>query len=57
MSIAHSHLHRDLAGQKVLPVDDVFTSGAQIHTVAHHLLHTGHAGEVRGLVLARVPWS
>ncbi|WP_461009599.1 hypothetical protein [Streptomyces capparidis] len=50
-------VHRDLTGQRVLLGDDIFTTGAQFHTVARYLVQTGHAEEVRGLVLARVPWG
>ncbi|WP_234443735.1 ComF family protein [Streptomyces sp. NRRL B-24484] len=48
-------LHRPVDGLCLLLVDDVFTTGAQMTTVARFLLAHG-AAEVRGLVLARVPW-
>lgn len=62
MTAARQHaaalrLHRDITGQRILLVDDIFTTGAQIHAVARYLIQTGRAEEVRGLVLARVPWS
>ncbi|MEU3401350.1 ComF family protein [Streptomyces filamentosus] len=47
---------RDLKDSTVLLVDDVFTSGSQLQHVALRLRAMG-AAEVRGLVLARVPWS
>lgn len=47
---------RDIKGSTILLVDDVFTSGSQLQHVALRLRATG-AAEVRGLVLARVPWS
>ncbi|WP_331738521.1 ComF family protein [Embleya sp. NBC_00896] len=50
-------LNTDVSDQRILLVDDVFTTGAQFHTVGRYLIETGHAHEVRGLVLARVPWS
>ncbi|MDH6545938.1 hypothetical protein M2162_000035 [Streptomyces sp. SAI-041] len=40
----------------ILLVDDVFTSGSQLQHVALRLRASG-AADVRGLVLARVPWS
>lgn len=43
-------------GKRILLVDDVFTTGAQMHTVAKYLMTTGGASEVRGLVLARASW-
>nr|WP_224291165.1 phosphoribosyltransferase family protein [Streptomyces olivaceus] len=46
----------DIRGATVLLVDDVFTSGSQLQHVALRLRATG-AADVRGLVLARVPWS
>ncbi|PRH80740.1 hypothetical protein C6N75_02245 [Streptomyces solincola] len=46
----------DIKGATVLLVDDVFTSGSQLQHVARRLRATG-AADVRGLVLARVPWS
>ncbi|MFE4514732.1 ComF family protein [Kitasatospora sp. NPDC056783] len=44
-----------VTGLTVLLVDDVFTTGAQMTTVARLLRQFG-AREVRGLVLARAPW-
>ncbi|MET9914888.1 ComF family protein [Streptomyces sp. NPDC006476] len=46
----------DLRGATILLVDDVFTSGSQLRQVALRLRASG-AADVRGLVLARVPWS
>ncbi|MFF9244540.1 ComF family protein [Streptomyces sp. NPDC014776] len=46
----------DITGATILLVDDVFTSGSQLQHVARRLRATG-AADVRGLVLARVPWS
>ncbi|MFE7961192.1 ComF family protein [Streptomyces sp. NPDC057413] len=46
----------DIEGATILLVDDVFTSGSQLQHVARRLRATG-ASDVRGLVLARVPWS
>ncbi|MFH0246216.1 ComF family protein [Streptomyces sp. HK10] len=46
----------DIKGATILLVDDVFTSGSQLQYVARRLRATG-AADVRGLVLARVPWS
>ncbi|WP_019544770.1 phosphoribosyltransferase [Streptomyces sulphureus] len=45
-----------LKGATILLVDDVFTSCFQFQHVALRLRATG-AADVRGLVLARVPWS
>lgn len=45
-----------IAGATILLVDDVFTSGSQLQHVARRLRATG-AADVRGLVLARVPWG
>ena len=50
-------LHTDIADRRILLFDDLFTTGAQFHAVARYLRHAGGASEVRGLVLARVPWS
>ncbi|MEW2515964.1 phosphoribosyltransferase family protein [Streptomyces sp. NPDC046870] len=47
---------RDIKGATILLVDDVFTSGSQLQHVARRLRATG-AADVRGLVLACVPWS
>jgi predicted amidophosphoribosyltransferase len=46
----------DIKGATILLVDDVFTSGTQLQHVALRLRASG-AADVRGLVLARVPWS
>ncbi|MFF7249855.1 ComF family protein [Embleya sp. NPDC008237] len=46
----------DIKGAGVLLVDDVFTSGSQLQQVALRLRASG-AADVRGLVLARVPWN
>ncbi|GGS45324.1 ComF family protein [Streptomyces violaceus] len=46
----------DIKGRTILLVDDVFTSGAQLQHVALRLRASG-AADVRGLVLARVPWG
>ncbi|MEU8708712.1 ComF family protein [Streptomyces sp. NPDC048565] len=46
----------DIKGARVLLVDDVFTSGSQLQHVGLRLRASG-AADVRGLVLARVPWS
>ncbi|MEV6942997.1 ComF family protein [Streptomyces sp. NPDC051172] len=46
----------DIKGATILLVDDVFTSGSQLQHVALRLQASG-AAEVRGLVLARVPWG
>ena len=50
-------LRADVRGRHVLLVDDVFTTGAQFSTVAELLIKNGGAAEVRGLVLARAPWT
>jgi predicted amidophosphoribosyltransferase len=60
MTAAQEHasaleLRSEVEGQRVLLVDDVFTTGAQMVTVASFLRDQG-ATEVRGLVLARAPW-
>ncbi|SBW22927.1 hypothetical protein FDG2_3319 [Candidatus Protofrankia californiensis] len=62
MAAAHEHAEAlDLRGsvedKSVLLVDDIFTTGSQIHTVAKRLQAAWGANEVRGLVLARVPWG
>ncbi|MFE7779208.1 hypothetical protein ACFU5O_36125 [Streptomyces sp. NPDC057445] len=49
------HLRRSVAGKRILLVDDVFTTGAQFHTVGTFLTTQGRAKEVRGLVLGRTP--
>ncbi|MEU8352280.1 ComF family protein [Streptomyces sp. NPDC048845] len=46
----------DINASTILLVDDVFTSGSQLQHVARRLRATG-AADVRGLVLARVPWT
>ncbi|WP_316745352.1 phosphoribosyltransferase [Streptomyces sp. MK7] len=46
----------DIKGATILLVDDVLTSGSQLQRVALRLRASG-AADVRGLVLARVPWS
>ncbi|PJE98130.1 hypothetical protein CUT44_08715 [Streptomyces carminius] len=46
----------DITGATILLVDDVFTSGSQLQHVALRLRAAG-AADIRGLVLARVPWS
>jgi predicted amidophosphoribosyltransferase len=45
-----------IKGATIVLVDDVFTSGSQLQHVALRLRASG-AADVRGLVLARVPWS
>ncbi|MFD8368411.1 ComF family protein [Streptomyces hygroscopicus] len=47
---------RDIKGATILLVDDAFTSGSQLQQVALRLRASG-AADVRGLVLARVPWA
>lgn len=61
MTAAREHaqaldLRSSVNGKRILLVDDVFTTGAQIHTVSKYLKTVGTASEVRGLVLARVSW-
>ncbi|WP_331719402.1 ComF family protein [Streptomyces sp. NBC_01187] len=46
----------DIQGATILLVDDVFTTGTQLQHVALRLCASG-AADVRGLTLARVPWS
>ncbi|MBY8889120.1 hypothetical protein K7472_30380 [Streptomyces sp. PTM05] len=46
----------DLKGATILLVDDILTSGSTLQHVALRLRAYG-AADVRGLVLARVPWS
>jgi predicted amidophosphoribosyltransferase len=46
----------DLAGARVLVVDDVFTEGSTLREVARVLRRSG-AEEVAGLVLARPAWA
>ncbi|MER6116224.1 ComF family protein [Streptomyces sp. NPDC001743] len=45
-----------IEGATILLVDDVLTSGSQLQHVSLRLVASG-AAEVRGLVLARVPWG
>jgi predicted amidophosphoribosyltransferase len=47
---------RQVAGARILVVDDVFTEGSTLREVARALLMAG-AEEVAGLVLARQPWT
>ena len=47
---------RQVAGARILVVDDVFTEGSTLREVARTLLMVG-AEEVAGLVLARQPWT
>ncbi|MGW1768928.1 ComF family protein [Streptomyces sp. NPDC002073] len=49
-------LQQNVRGKRILLVDDVFTTGATFHTVGKLLTEAG-AAEVRGLVLARVPFG
>lgn len=60
MTAANEHaaaleVRAPVEGLRLLLVDDVFTTGAQMVTVARLLQQHG-AAEVRGLVLARAPW-
>jgi hypothetical protein len=48
-------LRQSVEGQRVLLIDDVFTTGATFCTVGKRLISEWGAAEVRGLVLARVP--
>ncbi|MBW3706064.1 ComF family protein [Streptomyces griseus] len=62
MDIARQHaaalqLRQSVEGQRILLVDDVFTTGATFHTVGKRLITEWGATEVRGLVLARVPFG
>lgn len=50
------HAGPPLAGARILLVDDIFTTGAQLHAVGKRFLDSG-AARVDGLVLARHPWS
>ncbi|WP_220819495.1 ComF family protein [Streptomyces sp. gCLA4] len=50
-------LRQNVEGKRILLVDDVFTTGANFHTVGKLLMTEGGAKEVRGLVLARVPFG
>jgi predicted amidophosphoribosyltransferase len=45
-----------LHGARILLVDDIFTTGAQLHAVGQRFLSSG-AHRVDGLVLARRPWG
>ncbi|MFD9458738.1 ComF family protein [Streptomyces sp. NPDC059985] len=61
MDAARAHaaaleLQQSVRGKRILLVDDVFTTGATFHTVGKLLTEAG-AAEVRGLVLARVPFA
>lgn len=61
MTAAREHadaleLRGDVKGKRILLIDDVFTTGAQFHTVARYLKNNCGAEEVRGLVLARAPF-
>lgn len=51
------YLRQSVAGKRILLVDDVFTTGATFHTVGKLLMTQARALEVRGLVLARVPFG
>lgn len=53
---AAPHAGPPLAGARILLVDDIFTTGAQLHTVGRRFLDSG-AARVDGLVLARHPWG
>ena len=44
------------AGRHILLIDDLLTTGSQMHTVAKFLIEKGRATSVRGLVLGRVEW-
>ncbi|MEV0589620.1 hypothetical protein [Nonomuraea sp. NPDC050310] len=48
-------LSGSIDGATILLIDDVFTTGSQFHEVGRFLIGHG-AVDVRGLVLARVPW-
>ncbi|MGW0731873.1 ComF family protein [Streptomyces sp. NPDC002851] len=48
---------RSVESERILLIDDVFTTGATFHTVGKRLMTEGKATEVRGLVLARVPFG
>ncbi|MFI9613224.1 ComF family protein [Streptomyces sp. NPDC052023] len=50
-------LRQSIEGQRVLLVDDIFTTGATFHTIGKRLITEWGATEVRGLVLARVPFG
>ncbi|MEE1821255.1 phosphoribosyltransferase family protein [Streptomyces sp. BE20] len=61
MTAAQEHadaieLRGDVKGKRILLIDDVLTTGSQFHTVARYLRNNCGAEEVRGLVLARVPY-
>ncbi|MFF8415036.1 ComF family protein [Streptomyces omiyaensis] len=50
-------LRHSVEGKRILLIDDVFTTGATFHAVGKMLMTQGGATEVRGLVLARVPFG
>ncbi|WP_240662372.1 phosphoribosyltransferase family protein [Streptomyces sp. WAC 06738] len=50
-------LRQSVEGKRVLLVDDIFTTGATFHAVGKRLTVEWGAAEVRGLVLARVPFG
>jgi predicted amidophosphoribosyltransferase len=53
---ADPHAGPPLPGARILLVDDIFTTGAQLHAVGKRFLSSG-AARVDGLVLARRPWG
>ncbi|THA29000.1 phosphoribosyltransferase [Streptomyces sp. A1277] len=59
MDVARQHaalqLRQSVEGQRVLLMDDIFTTGATFHTVGKCLIAEWGATEVRGLVLAASP--
>ncbi|WP_228470958.1 ComF family protein [Streptomyces alkaliphilus] len=50
-------LCQSVEGKRVLLVDDTFTTGASFHAIGKRLITEWGAIEVRGLVLARVPFG